>query len=94
MTGQQRYTVGINATTRRALGERLPLDVAMAVYEFISGPLSDNPRRVGKELNEPYEGVYSARVMREWRLLYTINDETHRVSVRDIRHRRDAYRVR
>jgi mRNA interferase RelE/StbE len=42
----------------------------------------------------PYHGVYSARVMREWRVLYVIDDTQHRVTVRDIRHRRDAYRPR
>jgi mRNA interferase RelE/StbE len=93
VTEQQKYTVGINATTRRALAERLPFDVAMAVADFIDGALSENPRRVGKELNAPYQGVYSARVLREWRLLYTIDDVALRVSIRAIRHRRDAYRT-
>jgi mRNA interferase RelE/StbE len=65
----------------------------MAVHEFFAGPLSENPRRIGKELNAPYEGVFSARVMREWRVLYTVNDKDGHVSVRDVRHRRDAYRA-
>lgn len=29
----------------------------MAVYEFLDGPLSENPHRVGKELEVPYDGV-------------------------------------
>jgi mRNA-degrading endonuclease RelE of RelBE toxin-antitoxin system len=31
--------------------------------------------------------------MRNWRVLYTIDEEHRLVTVRDIRHRRDAYRV-
>ncbi len=31
--------------------------------------------------------------MREWRILYTIDDHGHTVTVRSIRHRRDAYRT-
>lgn len=90
---EQPYEVGINRTTRRALAERLPVDVALVICEFFAGPLASNPQRVGKPLNCPYDGVYSARVMREWRVLYSIDDHTRRVSVRDVQHRRDAYRV-
>ncbi|MCO1582407.1 type II toxin-antitoxin system RelE/ParE family toxin [Crossiella sp. SN42] len=86
------YEIGINRTTRRALAEQLPAEVAFAVAEFFTGALAANPRRVGKPLEAPYEGVYSARVMQEWRVLYTIDDQARRVSVRDVRHRRDAYR--
>lgn len=80
-------------SARRALAEELPMDVAVGVSDFITGPLGDNPYRVGKELDSPLQGVYSARVARDWRVLYVINDETRLVTVRAIRHRRDAYRV-
>jgi len=40
----------------------------------------------------PLAGVYSARVMRDWRVLYLIDDEQLRVTARSISHRRDAYR--
>jgi hypothetical protein len=33
-----------------------------------------------------------ANVMRDWRVLYVIDEERRRVTVRDVRHRRDAYR--
>ena len=88
------YEVDLNRTARRALAEALPLDVAIGVSEFLYGPLADNPHRVGKELDHPLLGIYSARVMREWRILYRIDDDARRVLVQAIAHRRDAYRQR
>lgn len=66
--------------------------MAVGVSDFITGPLGDNPYRVGRELHAPAVGVYSARVMRRWRVLYVIDEERRLVTVRDIRHRADAYR--
>lgn len=87
------YEVALNRSARRALAEKLPLEVAVGVSDFITGPLGENPRRVGKELDPPLEGVYSAHVMRSWRVLYVIDEDCRRVTGRDIRHRRDAYRT-
>jgi mRNA interferase RelE/StbE len=92
VTGQP-YEIDLTRTARRALAERLPLDVVIGALEFIDGPLADNPQRVGKELDRPYHGVYSARVMQEWRVLYVIDEKQHRVIIRDISHRRDTYRA-
>lgn len=78
---------------RRALAERLPRDVAVAAAEFITGPLLEDPRRVGKSLGQQLAGVHSARLAREWRVLYEIDDREHRVIVLDIRHRSTAYRT-
>ena len=72
MTGPLPYEVDLTKTARRALAEQLPLDVAVGVSEFLVGPLADNPRRVGKELDSPLAGVYSARVMRGWRVLHRV----------------------
>lgn len=44
------YELGTAAPARRALGERLSPDVASAAAEFITGPLLENPQRVGKRL--------------------------------------------
>jgi len=44
-------------------------------------------------MSPPLAGVYSAHVMRDWRVLYVIDGEHRAVIVRDIRHRRDAYRA-
>lgn len=76
------------------MSETLPFDVAVAVVEFIDADLRATPYRVGKELNDPLDGIYSARVMRVWRLLYEIDEDARVVSVLAIRHRSDAYRSR
>lgn len=87
------YAVRLSPPARRALGEKLPLDVVIGVTEFLREALAVNPHRVGKELDPPLDGLHSARVMREWRVLYEIDDEGRRVLVKSIVHRRDAYRT-
>lgn len=76
---------------RRALSAELPEAVAAACFQFIYGPLAENPRRVGKQLHRELEGTYSAR-RGEFRVLYDIDDNRIRVEVISIRHRRDVYR--
>jgi mRNA interferase RelE/StbE len=93
VNGPGAYEVALTKTARRALAEQLPLDVAVGVSDFLLGPLADNPHRLGKELDAPLAGIYSARVMRDWRVLYVIDDHQRRVTVRSISHRRDAYRA-
>jgi mRNA interferase RelE/StbE len=88
------YELGTAPPARRALAEGLPGDVAAAVAEFMVGPLLDNPQRVGKPLREELGGIYSARIGRDWRVLYEIDDTKHAVIVLDIRHRATAYRPR
>jgi mRNA-degrading endonuclease RelE of RelBE toxin-antitoxin system len=87
-----RYTVSLTRSARHALAEKLPLDVAAGAVEFFAGPLSLDPYRVGKALDAPLDGIYSARLMREWRVLYVVDDEKYLVTVRGVVHRRDAYR--
>ncbi|MGI9155788.1 MAG: type II toxin-antitoxin system RelE family toxin [Marmoricola sp.] len=84
--------VTLSSQARRALAEVLPEAVAAACYEFISGPLADNPRRVGKPLRGPMAGLYSAR-RGEFRVVYDIQESRVLVHVVNIRHRRDAYRT-
>lgn len=88
------YELGTAPPARRALIERLPPDVAAAAVEFITGPLLDNPHRVGKPLGEELTGIYSARLARNWRVLYEIDDTKNVVIVLEIRHRSAAYRRR
>jgi len=76
------------------LAGRLPAEIAVAAAEFITGPLLDDPHRVGKPLGAELAGIYSARLGREWRVLYEIIDSKHLVVVLDIRHRSIAYRRR
>lgn len=82
-----RYEPGTAPPARRALADRLPPDIAAAAAEFIPGPLLENPRRVGRPLGEELTGVHSARLGRDWRVLYEIDAARHVVIVLDIRHR-------
>jgi mRNA interferase RelE/StbE len=77
---------------RRALAGTLPEAVAVAAYEFISGPLLEQPHRVGKRLLPPLDDRFSAR-RGTYRVIYRIDDEAHVVTVVDIGHRRDVYRT-
>ena len=88
------YQLGTAPPAQRALAERLPLDIATAAIEFITGPLLDNPRRVGKPLSAELAGIYSTRLGRDWRVMYEIDDTRRTVIVLDIRHRSTAYRHR
>jgi mRNA interferase RelE/StbE len=85
------YTVIFSRQARRNLHENLPLDVAAAAMETIDGPLTASPHRVGKPLDEPFDGYFSAR-RGTYRIIYRINEDKHTVEVHSIRHRRDAYR--
>jgi mRNA-degrading endonuclease RelE of RelBE toxin-antitoxin system len=89
-----RYELGTAPPARRALAERLSFEVATAAAEFITGPLLDDPRRLGKPLGAELAGIYSARIGRDWRVLFEIDDAKHLVIVLDIRHRSAAYRRR
>lgn len=88
------YQVRLSRTATRALTTRLPEKVATAAYEFISGPLRDNPHRVGKQLKlEPYAGTWSAR-RGGYRVLYEIDDELGHIDIVAVEHRADVYRSR
>lgn len=82
------------APARKAITDRLPTDVAVAAVEFITGPLLASPYRVGKRLRDELEGILSARLAREWRVLYELDETSHSVIVLDIRHRGVAHRPR
>jgi mRNA-degrading endonuclease RelE of RelBE toxin-antitoxin system len=73
------------------LGERLPDTVAVAAYEFITGPLVREPARVGKRLLPPLDDRFSAR-RGTYRIIYRIDEEARTVTVVDIDHRSDVYR--
>jgi mRNA interferase RelE/StbE len=85
-----RYELVISPTARRQLTEHLPESVAFAAYEFIIGPLLDNPQRVGERLRPPLDDRHSAR-RGTYRVIYWIDDAHHRVTVAVVR-RSDVYR--
>lgn len=85
-----RYQLQIVSTARRHLTEVLPEAVATAAYEFITGPLLENPHRVGKQLRPPLADRHSAR-RGTYRILYRIDERTRTVTVLGIGHRGDIY---
>jgi mRNA-degrading endonuclease RelE of RelBE toxin-antitoxin system len=86
------YALRATPTVRRALAETLPESVATAAFEFITGPLLQQPYRVGKRLLPPLDDRYSAR-RGTYRVIYRIDDAARVVTVVDIGHRRDVYRT-
>ncbi|MFD4182846.1 type II toxin-antitoxin system RelE/ParE family toxin [Rhodococcus sp. NPDC058514] len=86
-----RYRLLIARSAARSLTGALPEKVAAAVYEFITGPLLENPHRVGKPLDPPLAPAYSAR-RGAYRVLYLIDPDRRTVEVTAIAHRSDAYR--
>lgn len=87
----ERFELVISPAARRQLTDSLPESVAFAAYDFIVGPLLDNPHRVGKRLRPPLADRHSAR-RGTYRVIYRIDDDRHRVTVVGVVHRSDAYR--
>jgi mRNA-degrading endonuclease RelE of RelBE toxin-antitoxin system len=88
---EERYRLRVAGPAPRALTHSLPEKIAHAAYEFINGPLLDNPRRVGKPLKPPLAPAYSAR-RGDYHVLYLIDDAARTVEITAISHRADVYR--
>jgi len=88
----ERYRLRIARPAVKALAELLPEKVATAAYEFITGPLLDNPHRVGKPLDPPMAPAWTAR-RGTYRILFLLDEDHRIVEVTAIRHRSDAYRT-
>jgi mRNA interferase RelE/StbE len=86
------YELRATSAVRRALSRTLPEAVAVAAYEFITGPLLADPHRIGKRLLPPMNDRFSAR-RGTYRVNYRIDDKDGVVTVVDVPHRRDAYRT-
>ena len=85
------YEIVIAPPARRAIAEGLPEAVAVAVIDFVTTVLLDNPHRAGKPLRDDLNGIWSAR-RGTYRVLYRIREDDREVVVLRIDHRRDAYR--
>ena len=85
-----RYELRLSRAARKALTDALPEGVAAAVWHFVSGPLLDDPHRVGKPLRFELEGYHSAR-RGQYRVVYRIEDRQVIVDVIKILHRSDVY---
>jgi len=86
------WTLRVAASAERQLA-RLPERMAAAVVEFLLGPLVENPRRVGHQLQRELAGLWSAR-RGAYRVVHEIDDEDRIIDVLRIEHRSDVYRPR
>ena len=75
----------------RAIG-RIPPKVAVAVVEFLVGPLTANPG-VGRALRDDLRGLHAARVG-AYRVAYVIDQALRTVRVLYVEHPADVYRPR
>jgi mRNA interferase RelE/StbE len=91
VTDRDRYEVVFTPAARRGMN-RLPLAAATAMFEHLTGPVAENPRRLGKQLDAPLDKLWSTR-RGEYRAIYAIDDEQYVVSIVAVAHRRDAYRT-
>jgi mRNA interferase RelE/StbE len=80
------YELVVTAPAARAIREKLPEAVAFAVIDFITGPLLDNPKRVGAPLRGGVEGIWSAR-RGTYRVLYRVDEDNREVIVLGVGHR-------
>lgn len=85
------YQVQISASARRQL-HRLPDKVALAIVEFVTVVLPENPARLSKPLTGELEGLRSAR-RGDYRVLLWIDEDKSMVIVVRVAHRADAYRA-
>ena len=69
----------------------IPFNAAWAIFEFIQGPLSQDPWRVSKPLHDELEGFRGAR-RGEYRVIIRIDEEQRTVRVVRVDHRSDIYR--
>lgn len=87
------YELVLARPAARAIADELPESIATAVIDFVTGPLIENPHRVGRALRNELAGVHSAR-RGTYRVLYRIDDDAREVIVLRIEHRGDIYRRR
>ncbi len=86
------WNLVVAGPARRAI-DRLPDKIALAVLDYLVGPLLENPHRVGKPLRGELVGLHSARVG-AYLIVYEINQASRTVRVIHIDHRADIYRPR
>jgi mRNA-degrading endonuclease RelE of RelBE toxin-antitoxin system len=72
---------------------RLPEKAAAAVVEFMLGPLTEDPKRVGHALRGALEGLRAAR-RGPYRVVYELDESAREIRVLRIDHRADIYRTR
>lgn len=84
------YRLRVSASARRQL-HRLPERAAVAIVEFITTILTENPARSSKPLTGELEGLRSAR-RGDYRVLLWIDEDESTVVIVRVAHRADVYR--
>lgn len=84
------YELKVAGPALRTL-DKVPDRIGVALVEFMTVRLVENPRRIGKPLTGRFAGLYSARV-RDYRIRYRIEESTRTVVVVHVAPRADAYR--
>jgi mRNA interferase RelE/StbE len=90
---EEGFELAVAGPAARAIAEQLPEPVAIAVIEFLTGPLLEQPHRIGTPLRRELVGLHSAR-RGTFRILYRIDDDRRVVTVMRVEHRSDVYRPR
>ncbi|MCY4485849.1 MAG: type II toxin-antitoxin system RelE/ParE family toxin [Deltaproteobacteria bacterium] len=91
MTAGEPYQIIVARRAARTIAEQLPASVAAAVVELITGPLLDNPRRLGVALRNELDGLWSVR-RGAHRIVYRNDDARREVVILRVGHRREVYR--
>jgi len=86
-----RLAPGVLQTLQAGPPRGIPLNAAWAIFEFIQGPLCQDPWRVSKPLHDELEGFRGAR-RGEYRVIIRIDEEQRVVRVVRVDHRSDIYR--
>jgi mRNA interferase RelE/StbE len=86
------YEIRITPEGLRHLN-RLPEKIRNAALVALRGPISENPRQLGKPLVGELAGLFSAR-RGDYRLIYSIDEISRVVTVHRIQHRDSVYRPR
>jgi mRNA interferase RelE/StbE len=87
------YELVVARPAARLISDELPEPIAAAVIDFITGPLLEQPQRVGRALHNELAGIHSAR-RGTYRVLHRIDDEAREVIVLRTEHRGSVYRSR
>jgi mRNA interferase RelE/StbE len=85
-----RYTLEFAPAATRAL-DKLDRQIAKRI-KAATEMLRDDPRPAGARMLAGMHGVWRIRVAKDYRVLYTVNDDRLVVLVVDAGHRREIYR--
>ena len=89
MTRRPPWELVVAPSAERTLA-RLPEKAAAAIVEFLVGPLTRDPVRVGHWLRGELAGLLAAR-RGPYRVVYELDEERRRILVLQIDHRADVY---